>query len=156
MMDYRLDPLWLKLSQMNAEGLAAFAPLSAAMQRQMGFNAEMAERIIEEYRKFLFLAMRAGHQVIPPGIVNDAWLIHIENVQNYWEALGGMISERPVAQGIGSSGVPPMADAWQATLQSYERIFGSKPPVDIWSMAPIGSNPWLQAMISMRRLFGFD
>ena len=68
-MDYRLDPLWLKLNMMNAQGLQAFAPLMQMMEKQMGANAEMAQRVVEEYRKFLFLAMRAGHQVIPPGII---------------------------------------------------------------------------------------
>lgn len=64
MMDYRLDPLWLKLNLMNAQGLQAFAPMMQMVQQQMGVNTEMAQRVIEEYRKFLFLAMRAGHQVI--------------------------------------------------------------------------------------------
>ncbi len=154
MMDYRLDPLWLKLNMMNAEGVTAFGPLMQAMQTQMGHNAHAAQRIIAEYRKFLFLAMRAGHQVIPPGIVNDVWLMHMESVQDYWETLGGMISERPIAQGVGAVGVASAADAWKATLESYERIFGTKPPLDIWGTGPAVSNPWLQAVASMRKLFG--
>ena len=32
MMDYRLDPLWLKLNMMNADGMQAFAPLMEMMQ----------------------------------------------------------------------------------------------------------------------------
>jgi hypothetical protein len=154
MIDYRLDPLWLKLNIMNAEGLTAFAPLAQAVQHQLGYNAEAARRIIEEYRKFLFLAMRAGHQVIPPGIVNDVWLLHIERVQDYWETLGGMIGERPVAQGLGPAQMAPMADAWKATLESYERVFGTKPPADIWGAGPSAANPWSQAVAAMRRLFG--
>ncbi|MFM8747040.1 MAG: hypothetical protein ACKOED_10295 [Aestuariivirga sp.] len=153
MTDYRLDPLWLKLNMMNAEGLTAFAPLAQALQTQLGYNAAAAQRIIEEYRKFLFLAMRAGHQVIPPGIVNDAWLMHIENVQDYWETLGGMISERPLAHGLGTAGGAPAADAWKATLDSYERIFGAKPPMDIWGGGPDVANPWMRAMAMMRRFF---
>lgn len=155
-MDYRLDPLWLKLNLMNAQGLQAFAPLMQMMQQQMGTNSEMAGRVIEEYRKFLFLAMRAGHQVIPPGAVNDVWMMHLQNQQNYWETLGQMITERPVAQGMDAKNFANMADAWTATLQSYERIFGTKPPMDIWGAGPAGSasNPWEQAMQNMRKLFG--
>ena len=77
MMDYRLDPLWLKLNMMNPQGMQAFAPMMKMMEQQMGTGSEMAQRGIEEYRKFLFLAMRAGHQVIPPGIVNDVWMMHM-------------------------------------------------------------------------------
>ena len=118
-------------------------------------NAEMAQRVIEEYRKFLFLAMRAGHQVIPPGPVNDAWMMHLQNAHNYWENLGKMIGERPMAQG----GMDPKtfastADAWKATLESYEKIFGMKPPMDIWGQGPAAENPWMQAMNSWKKMFG--
>jgi hypothetical protein len=154
MMDFRLDPLWLKLNTMNAEGLQAFAPLLDMMQKQMGQNAEMAQRVIEEYRKFLFLAMRAGHQVIPPGPVNDAWMAHLQYAQNYWETLGQMIGERPLAQGADAKKLASMADTWKATLESYEKIFGVKPPADIWGQGPAAANPWIDAMANMRKLFG--
>lgn len=154
MMDYRLDPLWLKLNLMNADGLQAFAPLMDMMQKQMGQNAETAQRVIEEYRKFLFLAMRAGHQVIPPGPVNDAWMMHLQNAQNYWESLGQMITERPGAQGVDARQFASIADAWKATLESYEKIFGMKPPMDIWGTGPAAENPWMQAMNSWKKMFG--
>ena len=77
----------------------------------------MAQRVIEEYRKFLFLAMRAGHQVIPPGIVNDVWMSHMQNAQNYWENLGKMITERPVAGGMDAKTMGNVGDAWAATLE---------------------------------------
>jgi len=153
MMDYRLDPLWLKLNLMNAEGLQAFAPLMEMMQKQMGQNSEMAQRVIEEYRKFLFLAMRAGHQVIPPGPINDVWQLHLQSAQNYWENLAQMIGERPIAQGVDAKNLGSMADAWKATLESYEKIFGAKPPADIWQ-GPAAENPWLQAMANWRKMFG--
>jgi hypothetical protein len=154
MIDYRLDPLWLRLNTMNAEGLAAFAPVLKILQAQMGQSADMAQRTIEEYRKFLFLAMRAGHQVIPPGPINDAWMAHIESMQNYWEALAQMISERPLIPGVDTKSFASMTDAWAATLESYERIFGTKPPLDIWGRGPAPENPWQQAMAQWRRMFG--
>jgi hypothetical protein len=156
MMDYRLDPLWLKLNLMNAQGLQAFAPLMQMMEKQMGTNSETAQRVIEEYRKFLFLAMRAGHQVIPPGVINDVWMMHLQNAQNYWETLGQMITERPMAQGVDAKSFASMADSWSATLQSYERIFGTKPPMDIWGKGPAenSGNPWEQAMQNMKKMFG--
>lgn len=156
MMDYRLDPLWLKLNLMNAQGLQAFAPMMQMVQQQMGVNTEMAQRVIEEYRKFLFLAMRAGHQVIPPGVVNDVWMMHLQNAQNYWENLGQMITEKPVAQGIDAKSFASMADAWAATLKSYETIFGSKPPMDIWGKGPAAENPMTQMMTNMRKMFGLE
>ena len=153
-MDYRLDPLWLKLNMMNAEGLQAFAPVMKMMEQQMGSSAEMANRVIEEYRKFLFLAMRAGHQVIPPGPINDVWMTHLQTAQNFWENLGQMITERPVAGGMDAKAMGGMGDAWAATLKSYEVIFGTKPPMDIWGTGPAAANPMEQIMANMRKMFG--
>lgn len=156
MMDYRLDPLWLKLSTMNAEGLQAFAPMMKMVEQQMGANAEMAGRLIEEYRKFLFLAMRAYHQVIPPGVINEVWMMHMQQAQDYWEQLSQMITERPVTGGtMDAKTMGSMADAWTQTLKSYEAIFGSKPPMDIWGQGPAAdNNPWMQWMKSMGKMWG--
>ena len=154
-MDYKLDPLWLKLNMMNAQGLQAFAPVMKMVEQQMGANAETSARIIEEYRKFLFLAMRAGHQVIPPGTINDVWMMHMQNAQNFWENLGQMITERPVAGGVDAKAMGDMAAAWTATLKSYETIFGTKPPMDIWGAGPAAdNNPWMQWMKSMGKMWG--
>ena len=154
MMDYRLDPLWLKLNMMNPQGMQAFAPMTKMMEQQMGTGSETAQRVIEEYKKFLFLAMRAGHQVIPPGIINEVWMMHMQNAQNYWENLGQMIAEKPVSQGIDAKSFGTMADAWTATLKSYEAVFGTKPPMDIWGKGPAPESPFTQAMQNMRKLFG--
>jgi len=154
-MDYRLDPLWLKLNMMNAQGMQAFAPVMQMMEKQMGANAEMAARVIEEYRKFLFLAMRAGHQVIPPGLINDVWMMHMQNTQNFWEQLSQMMTERPAVGGMDAKTMGSVAEAWTQTLQSYEKFFGTKPPTDIWGTGPaMDSNPLNQWMQSMRKMFG--
>ena len=89
-----------------------------------------------------------------PGIVNDAWQMHLQTAQNYWEQLGQMIAERPMAQGVDAKNMASMADAWKATLESYEKIFGTKPPMDIWGQGPAAENPWMQAMNTWKKMFG--
>jgi hypothetical protein len=148
--------LWLKLNFMGMQGAQDFAPFIDMVQKQMGWNSEMANRVIEEYRKFLFLAMRAGHQVIPPGAVNDVWMLHMQNAQNYWESLGRMITEKPVAGGFDPKAFTAMSDPWAATLQSYERIFGMKPPMDIWGQTARQSNPWEQITQNFRKMWGLE
>ena len=156
MIDYRLDPLWLKLNVMGMQGAQNLAPVMEMMQKQMGWTSEMAQRVIEEYRKFLFLAMRAGHQVIPPGVINDVWMQHMQNAQNYWEQLGQMITAKPVAGGFDAKSFTAMADPWAATLQSYEKIFGMKPPMDIWGQQAKQANPWDEMMRNFRKIWGME
>lgn len=65
-----------------------------------------------------------------------------------------MIAEKPVSQGIDAKSFGTMADAWTATLKSYEAVFGTKPPMDIWGKGPAPESPFTQAMQNMRKLFG--
>lgn len=151
-MDYRIDPLWLKLMAMNMQGAAAFAPFMETVQKQMGMSRDLASRVIEEYRKFLFLAMRAGHQVMPPGAFGEAWMLQMQNAQDFWEKLGDTVGERPAP---GESKTGP-ADPWTETLKSYERIFGMKPPMDIWGAGSASANPWMQWGANMRKMWGLE
>ena len=81
-------------------------------------------------------------------------MMHLQNAQNYWENLGQMITERPTAQGFDAKQFSNMADTWKMTLESYEKIFGMKPPMDIWGQGPAAENPWMQAMNTWKKMFG--
>ncbi len=155
MMDYRIDPLWLKLSSMNLQGAQAMAPYVQMMQKQMGWSTGMAAKVIEEYRKFLFLAMRAGHQVIPPGALSDVWMSHMQNAQNFWEQFGQVLEDKPAPGGFDAKAFQAAADPWKQTLESYERIFGMAPPMDIWGK-PAEANPLDEMMRNYRKLWGME
>ncbi|MBI2717509.1 MAG: hypothetical protein HYX36_01930 [Rhizobiales bacterium] len=119
--DYRLDPLWLRLAflERQAGDSRLSLPHLAAKAERVDIGA--ARRLVEEYRRFLFLAMRAGHAVTPPAPIERVMRQHEAQDPNYWEALAGMIVERPLVDGAAS------------TTESYQKIFGEPPPVDIWS-----------------------
>ena len=63
-------------------------------------------------------------------MVKKVWMLHLDNAQNYWETLGRMITEQPVA---GGAEFDPSTDEESRTIASYERIFGAAPPAGIWA-----------------------
>ena len=95
----------------------------------MDMGLEDANQLIEEYRRFLFLALRAGHAVMPPPMVNEVWTLHIENSANYWDVLSELIAERPVTLDGHST---EASDTYEKTIASYVRIFGTMAPEKIW------------------------
>ncbi len=126
MSDYRFDPLWLRLNFLSSGTGEQFRRL---VEAETGWPEEKVGEVMAEYRKFLFLALRAGHAVLPPPMINRVWTLHVDNAVNYWEALGELITERPVAS-VG--GVPEETGAFERTLASYHRIFEREAPAEIW------------------------
>lgn len=154
--DFRLDPLWLQLNFLNMGNAAAMQPFLQILGQQTGWPVPMMNAVMEEYRKFLFLAMRAGHPVTPPGMVEQVWMLHLQNAQNYWETLSKFITQQPMVQGLGPITAANVAEQYQQTMASYQRIFGMEPPANIWSKEPPKPDPMKPFTDYFRRMFGLD
>lgn len=90
--------------------------------------------MIEEYRRFAFLAVAAGHPVSPSDAVDQVWHLHLLYTRNYWgefcpRVLGTTLHHGP-AQG-GAQEQEKFSDWYAKTLSSYRTFFG-EPPADIW------------------------
>jgi hypothetical protein len=112
-------------------------PFSARLMRQNGWPAGFAERAIEEYRKFCFLAVHAGHSVTPSEEVDQVWHLHLLYSRHYWDALCRDTLEMSLDHGPTEGGAAEGRKyrAWyRDTLASYRRYFG-EPPNDLWPAA---------------------
>lgn len=90
--------------------------------------------MIEEYKKFVFLGMAAGHRVTPSDEVDQAWHLHMIYTVNYWEEFHKLLPRKfhhgPTK---GGKAEDEKYDDWYSkTKESYERLFGETPPIDIW------------------------
>ncbi len=110
-------------------------PFSARLARENGWSAAFAERVVVEYQRFVFLAAVAGHPVTPSEEVDQAWHLHLVYTRSYWDDLCGQVLGFPLHHGPTVGGPAEGAkftDWYQRTLDSYQRLFGSEPPSDIW------------------------
>ncbi len=48
-------------------------PFAARLARENAWSREYAQRVVDEYKKFTFLALAAGHPVTPSEQVDQAW-----------------------------------------------------------------------------------
>lgn len=129
------DPLWQALQAFELDGANAELSFTKRLARENGWHHAYAEQVVVEYKKFLWLAMRAGHPVTPSDEVDQAWHLHLVYTESYWEDLCGKVLGRPLHHGPTKGG--PNEDAkyhnWYArTLASYEAAFGTPPPVAVW------------------------
>lgn len=129
------DPLWQALQAFELDGANAELSFTKRLARENGWHHAFAEQVVVEYKKFLWLAMRAGHPVTPSDEVDQAWHLHLVYTESYWEDLCGKVLGRPLHHGPTKGGQQEddKYHGWYArTLASYEAAFGSPPPAAVW------------------------
>ena len=131
--------LWPRLVAFDLDG-AAVLPFSRRLARDNGWPLAFAERVVLEYKKFVYLAATCGHPVTPSDEVDQAWHLHLVYTRSYWEELCGQVLGFALHHGPTKGGAAEghkFADWYAATRQSYEAAFGEAPPADIWPPAAV-------------------
>lgn len=131
--------LWRKLAAFPIDDPAAEHPLSKRLASEQDWTHEYAVRVVEEYRKFIFLCMISKKMCTPSLSVDEAWHLHLIYTRAYWEqlcvrTLGRLIHHEP-AQG-GGEDEAKFQELYVTTLELYARVFG-EPPEDIWGYGGI-------------------
>lgn len=126
--------LWEKLAAFPIDDPAAEFPLSKRLAKEQEWSHELALRVVEEYRKFLFLSMVSPQMVTPSLRVDEAWHLHLLYTRSYWQelcvkTLGRLIHHQPSTGGKQED--ERFSDLYDRTLELYTEFFG-EPPHDIW------------------------
>lgn len=127
--------LWEKLKHFRLDEPGAALPFTARLARENGWTLHFALRVVHEYRRFLFLACEAGHPVTPSVEVDQVWHLHLVYTHSYWKDLCRDLLSREIHHGPtqgGSEALEGHRNLYTETLASYERLFGQKPPADVW------------------------
>jgi hypothetical protein len=110
-------------------------PFTSRLAREQGWTHAFAARVVAEYRRFLYLAMVAGHPVTPSEEVDQAWHLHLVYTKSYWQGLcrdvlGRDLHHEPTAGGAAEG--EKFVDWYARTLESYRMTFGEPPPAEVW------------------------
>lgn len=127
--------LWIRIENFDIDGCRAQNPFESRLAHEQRWSRRFAKRAIEEYKRFVFLAMVAGHPVTPSKVVDEVWHLHLTYTRSYWDRMVKDILPRPLhhepSKG-GRSEVSRHASQYVQTLEAYVRYFGTPPPADIW------------------------
>ena len=113
---------------------------SERLALENGWPRSFALRVIQEYRRFVYLACLGEGEVTPSDEVDQAWHLYLAYTRDYWEEFCPKVLGRPLhhapADGGGDEEERYEAN-YGRTLELYGRIFGTQPPSDIWPPAAI-------------------
>lgn len=130
----RSKALWAKVEAFQIDEPGAPTPFSARLAREQGWTELLTMEAIEEYKRFMFLAVSAGHPVTPSATVDEVWHLHLIYTRSYWEEFCVKVLDRVIHHdpGNGKEGEKSAyVDQYELTLASYRKFFG-EPPKAIW------------------------
>ena len=148
--------LWAKLEALDLDGGAQLS-FSKRLARDNGWTASFAQRVVIEYKKFVFMAATSAHPVTPSDEVDQAWHLHLVYTRSYWDELCGQVLGFPLHHGPTKGGAAEghKFQGWYGqTLQTYHAVFGVIPPADIWPSAAVrfGEAPYFRRVNVRRHL----
>ncbi len=138
------DPqLWSRLQAMTLDAEGAVRPISVRLAEENKWTAAETAKAIEEYKRFLYLAVRAGHPVTPSRPVDLVWHEHLIHTRHYWGTLCKDVLQQDFHHDPGNGNTDDatrLNDQYRKTLESYRTAFGDDPPTDIWPR-PVAAKP---------------
>lgn len=128
------DDLWRAIEGLQLDDPNHDLTFTRRLARENRWQEWYATRVVDEYKRFLYLLGRAGHPVTPSDPVDQAWHLHLTYSQNYWEKLAPHFPSPPHhGPTEGGDAEDGKFRVWYGkTLESYAGIFGEDPPDHIW------------------------
>jgi hypothetical protein len=133
--DRRQHDLWKRILAHRFDDPAARLTFTGRLARENGWPIGYAVRVVDEYRRFVFLAMTAGHAVTPSEDVDQAWHLHLAYTRDYWQTFCRDVLREPLHHGPtrgGATEADRYDHQYRLTLIAYAAAFDAPPPADIW------------------------
>jgi len=127
--------LFRALEEFEFDQSGSAGAFAARLAREQGWTPEYTRRTVDEYRRFLYLAVTGEGAATPSQAVDEVWHLHLLYTRSYWDELCPKVLGRPLHHDPSSGGAAEegrYAKQYNATLESYRREFGAVPPPDIW------------------------
>ncbi len=132
--------LWSRIEAFSLDAIDAEYPFSKRLARENNWTLAFAKRVVQEYKRFMFLAVVAGHEVTPSQEVDEAWHLHLIYTKSYWDEFCGKVLQKPIHHNPTKGGAAERKKyslLYNRTLDSYRIFFNEEPPADIWQSEPV-------------------
>lgn len=127
--------LWQRLDAFRVGDGEEPLSFGQRLARENGWSLVFAERVILEYKRFLYLVATQGKTFTPSDEVDQAWHLHLAYTRSYWkdlcdDLLGFKLHHQPTRGGSDQQSY--FRERYIDTLASYAAVFGQAPPADVW------------------------
>ena len=128
--------LWEKISNFSLDNPEASFSFTDRLARENGWSIEFSKRVVDEYKKFIYMSVVSGKSLTPSDEVDQAWHLHLVYSYSYWvemceNTLGGFRLHHGPTKG-GMTEKKRYDDQYSQTLEFYRDEFGCDAPRDIW------------------------
>lgn len=127
--------LWNRIQQFRFDDPDTSFTFSERLARENGWTKTYTQRVIEEYKKFIFLCCVSDTGVTPSDPVDQAWHLHLTFTKSYWTDLCKNTLEKEIHHNPTKGGQNEAAkfdDFYSGTKAVYISLFQEEPPADIW------------------------
>ena len=126
---------WDLISRFPLDDASAAFRFSDRLARENGWSRPYALRVIDEYKKFIFLCCVCPEGITPSDAVDQAWHLHLTFTKSYWvdfcrNTLGKELHHNPTLGG--RSEARKFHRFYSSSHARYREFFGAEPPADIW------------------------
>lgn len=129
----QMQALWHRLVCYDFDCPEHHLSFAKRLARENNWSDTYTAQAIDEYRRFCFLVIHAGHPVTPCDAVDQVWHLHLTYTRDYWDRFCPDVLEQPLHHDPtlgGENEASKFEDWYSQTLHSYHRFFG--PPSSIW------------------------
>lgn len=128
--------LWEKLSDFSLDNPEASFSFTDRLARENGWSVEFSKRVVDEYKKFIYMSVVSGKALTPSDEVDQAWHLHLVYSYSYWvemceNILGGFRLHHGPTKG-GMTEKKRYDDQYSQTVEFYQNEFGYEAPRDVW------------------------
>lgn len=127
--------LWDAICEFELDDDGSRFTFSDRLAIENGWPKGFAMRVIEEYKKFIFLICVTNQSLTPSDEVDQVWHLHLLYTRSYWKEFCGDVLKREIHHGPTRGGPQEedkFTDWYEKTLLHYSQRFDSDPPSDIW------------------------
>ena len=128
--------LWESLSNFSLDNPEASFSFSDRLARENGWTVDYSKRVIDEYKKFIYMSVVSGKSLTPSDEVDQAWHMHLIYSYSYWvEMCKNLLNGFNLHHGPTKGGVVEKKkynNQYNETLDFYLDEFGHEAPSDIW------------------------
>ena len=86
-MDRKHAELWQRIEEFAIDADDVKLTFAERLARENGWSRPFARRVVDEYKRFVFMAMVADHEVTPSDEIDEAWHLHLTYTRSYWDDL---------------------------------------------------------------------
>src|SRR5882757_2225494 len=127
--------IWANITDFDFDDAAQPGYFVGKLAHDNGWRREYAERVLGEYRRYVYLACTADHVVVPSDQVDMAWHQHLLDTEQYWGVFCESVLNRPLHHRPNKGGLAGQAvhqALYDHTLRTYAETFDCVAPEDIW------------------------